>query len=195
MQIFYKVGDITKQSFDKLTFIPHVCNEESGGTMGSGVAKALYTKWPRVKSEYHDWAGRYAQDTYVIYQSQKKIKPQEPHFKLGRIKCVVVEDNVVVVNMLAQSDCGGFKGKYHPWLPPIRYDALEECLIRLKDELYNCGTECCVQAPLFGTELAGGDPSTIRGLVEEIFSSMDLDWTWVGFTQEKLDAFQPKDGR
>lgn len=43
----YIKGDITKT---ELNSIAHGCN--ASGKMGSGVAKALFTKWPNVRMEY-----------------------------------------------------------------------------------------------------------------------------------------------
>lgn len=69
--------------------------------MGSGVAKALYTKWPTVRSEY------------MNRESQK----------LGDIQCVVVGDGIIVVNCFTQQYYGRIRA--HRYASAI---AVERCL-------------------------------------------------------------------
>lgn len=109
--------------------------------MGSGVAKAIYTKWPDVRKEYIEWYER------------KKVKP----FDLGENQYINVRDDVVVVNMVAQklgSDVIDYKN-----IPPIRLWALKECLMRLADFCHELShhKDFTITAPKFGSLRAGGD--------------------------------------
>ena len=69
--------------------------------MGSGVARALYTRWPTVKRSYHE------------HQNQS----------LGQVQVVSVEDNLRVANCFTQYDYGKKKAKYAD--PEAIYECLE----------------------------------------------------------------------
>lgn len=87
--------DITNSN---ATLIIHQVNCKH--TMGSGVAKAIKTKWP------------------IVYDKYMSLKEQ----KLGMIQTVKVESNKYVVNMFAQ-DNFGYDGQRY-----TSYDALDNCL-------------------------------------------------------------------
>lgn len=61
--------------------------------MGSGVAKALYTKYPQVKSEFHKLAQLY--DT-----------PQKRH---GLFQPVIISDDLIICNSYSQLNYGTSK--------------------------------------------------------------------------------------
>jgi O-acetyl-ADP-ribose deacetylase (regulator of RNase III) len=82
----YEKKDITTVTAPGI--IAHGVNCQN--TMGSGVAKALYTKWPLVKKEYHE------------YGSQC----------LGDVQVVQVELGLVVANCFTQKHYGYAKRRY-----------------------------------------------------------------------------------
>jgi O-acetyl-ADP-ribose deacetylase (regulator of RNase III) len=84
----------------------HVVNNK--GVMGAGVAKALYTKYPEVRSKY--------------LSLQK--------YELGTCQPVRITDHLVIVNMIAQDGYGRDKRLY------LQYDALSLCLNKVRDH-YN----------------------------------------------------------
>lgn len=57
--------------------------------MGAGLAKAIYDKWPNVKSEYHKFCMQY-----------------EPGDLLGKVLYVDVTPNQIVANVFGQLDYG-----------------------------------------------------------------------------------------
>lgn len=70
--------------------------------MGSGVAKALYSKWPQVREEY------------------MRFSKEEMH--LGKIASVKVDDNLFVVNCWTQEKYGYDNSVY------ANAEAIEGCL-------------------------------------------------------------------
>jgi len=142
---------------DKVIFIPHVCNDVGG--WGSGFVLAINKVSMKPREEY-------------------RIFSRLDDFKLGQIQKVLINDNVFVVNMIAQRDCGGRLSHEGILLgiPNLRYDSLHECLLRLKIEIKLLKENVVVCSPKFGSGLAGGDWNKIEALILKVFSDMDLDW-------------------
>lgn len=168
-KIEYVVGDITATKFDEdiITLISHICNDSH--IMGSGLAKALYTKWDKVKA---------------VYELNKK--------KLGRFDKVRIDKNLYVMNLIAQSDPGGYKPKYSEYIPAIRYECLYECLIRLREDLLDFFNQCELKKEvnfwtgLIGSERAGGNWTKITETVYSVLSMSDLHWNvrWYCLSEE-----------
>lgn len=76
----YEKRDITTVQAPGL--IAHGVNCQNA--MGSGVAKALFTKWPKVKSEYHKWGS----------------------MVLGEAQFVEVETELIIANCFTQDRYG-----------------------------------------------------------------------------------------
>lgn len=153
-------------------FIPHVVN--AGNLIGSGVAKVLFTKWPQVKSKYHEWF-----DGNNLHCSGKAI--------LGNIQFVRVDDNFknqFVVNMIGQDYPGGhtfnINGK-EIYLPPVRYKSLEKCMLHVAESIYKAkektGAKYRIIAPWFSCGLAGGDRKTTLELINRIWIDNEIDVT------------------
>jgi hypothetical protein len=174
MKFDYKVGNVLDHvpSNSNKLLIPHIVNDEFHGTLGAGIAMALAKKWPTVKSDYHNWA-----------ENPTRKNP----FKLGRNQYVIVEPNIIVVNMVAQSDCGGYKG-----FAPIRYQSLEECLMRI-EHIISKKSDIEVATGLIGSGLAGGSWFKITEIVDRVFKNIDIEWTWYCLTQEELDEAESND--
>ncbi len=95
----YELKDITTVTAPGL--IAHGVNCQN--TMGSGVARALYTQWPQVKSEYHKWGS----------------------MVLGAVQFVVIEPGLVVANCFTQEYYGRDFGKRYADPRAVR-ECLEE---------------------------------------------------------------------
>ena len=80
--------------------------------MGLAVAGAIAKKWPHIQKAYFDWSSR------------MKLGGD---FYLGQIQICKAEDGIVVCNMIGQRDVGA--GFHH--IPPVRLEAVDECLYRL----------------------------------------------------------------
>ncbi len=164
----YIKGNVTNP-FHKNTVICHIVN--NANRMGSGVARALFEKWPAVKSEYHAWANN----------------PNDPlPFVLGNTIFVEVErtfepntnddkeyHRIVVANMVAQH-----RIKSMGEAKPIRYDALDKCF----KEVYEfCKSwDMILSMPRVGTERAGGDWVEIEKLILKNILCETFVYDWDG---------------
>lgn len=95
----YEKKDITTVQSPGL--IAHGVNCQNA--MGSGVAKALFTKWPKVKGEYH----------------------KSGSMTLGAVQFVVIEPGLIVANCFTQEYYGRDFGKRYAD-PRAVYECLEE---------------------------------------------------------------------
>lgn len=112
------------------------------GVMGSGVAKALYTKWPEVKKNFLEYSRdlRYTQEL------------------LGTIQQVYIEDDLVVVNGFSQFDYGASSRRY------TSYDAVDNVFRQvayLQRQL-----DLPVYVPYnYGCGLGGGDWNIVETII------------------------------
>lgn len=170
MTINYVKGNVL-DNLDKITeptLLIHVCNDAGG--FGSGVAGAIAKKYHGVRDAYMEW---YKRGCF------RDIEMNQTVFKLGRIQPVMVEGNVHIVNMIAQSTPGGADfiiGKEKIHLRPLRLESLQECLYRVARLAIN--KECKVIGPMCGSALAGGDwTNEIEPLVESCLCKFGVDVT------------------
>ena len=120
--------------------------------MGAGVAKAIYTKWPEVKTEYH-----------------KFCDGKRPRDLLGKAQIVFLHDfpagNKVVINIFGQLNCG------HDMICYTRYDALTDAF----DKLNILAAGKTLAFPYgFGCGLAGGDWQQVEKLMLEHLCNVDV---------------------
>lgn len=165
--IKFENGDVTKAVPDEgnILLIPHVVN--SHGIMGSGVAWALMNRWIEVHDNYVKWFNR------NIYND--KLRGGSFYFDLGEIQLVPVEENIIVVNMVAQKF--GEDKILGRNIPPIRIAALEECIERVSDFIErNKDQSFEIAAPKFGSLRAGGDWD------KDIFPLIKKHWDWYKVT-------------
>ena len=158
MKIKYIKGDATKPVGEGLKFIIHCCNDI--GAWGAGFVLALSKKWKEPEIQYRDW-----------FNNNELPRP-----KLGNIQLVSVSKNITVVNMIGQHTTFSING-----VPPIRYEAIEQCLnriITIKKHM-----DFSVHAPKFGSDLAGGDWNKIEHIINNTLIMNDIDVTiyeWEG---------------
>ena len=119
-------------------YIAHGVNCKN--TMGSGVARALYEKWPEVKRRYHEYP---------------------PHkVTLGRVQKAKVAEDKFVLNCFTQENFGYDGIKY------VSYDAIHRCFSVIK-YLYGDDIDC-LAIPKIGCGLAGGDWDVVRPIIEGV---------------------------
>jgi O-acetyl-ADP-ribose deacetylase (regulator of RNase III) len=140
--ISYLKGDATCPQAKGTKIICHVCNDIGG--WGKGFVLALSKRWEEPEAEYRKW-----------YASGK-----DGGFRLGAVQFVAVEPWIWVANMVGQRGIKrGSSG------PPIRYDAVSQCLQQVAAKARELGAS--VHMPRIGCGLAGGKWTEIEPLIEE----------------------------
>lgn len=149
MKINYLIGDATNPQGDGVRCILHVCNDVGG--WGRGFVLALSAKWKQPEIFYKVWA---------------KSTACSPKFELGEIQTVKVEEDLFIVNMIAQHGIYPENG-----IPPARLDALESCLNKVYD-LIKDQTDTTIHMPRICAGLGGlkwedVEPVIIRALSDK----------------------------
>lgn len=136
-----------------VTFIPHICNNVRA--WGAGFVLPLAQHFPEAREAFYS----------------------EENPTLGKTQFVEAKNvPVVICNMFAQEGIGPDKDG----VPPIRYDALQQCMsdvlweaLHLSDE----GKFGVIAAPMFGAGLAGGDWEKISKLIYDQWSQHKVETT------------------
>ena len=146
--IVYLKGDATAPSSKGMKIIAHVCNDIGG--WGKGFVLAVSKRWKEPESQYRKW------------------HREKDDFQLGEIRLVQVEPYVYVANMIAQKGIkAGSEGV------PIRYEALEKCLISLSQKAIELNAS--VHMPRIGCGLAGGKWEEIEPLILDALVGNGVD--------------------
>lgn len=149
----YIKGDICDT---ELKYIAHGVNTQN--KMGSGVAKALYTRFPEVKTSYHD----YINSGYKEFQ-------RDPEDFLGDICGTYSENgNKYIFNFFTQVNYG-YDGKKY-----VNYAAVSKCF---RTVIKGIGTGKTIAIPKIGCGLGGGDWTFIEQLINDTVGD-DLE-IWV----------------
>lgn len=168
MKLNYTKGNATNPIVDGTTtpLILHICNDEGG--WGSGFVLGLNQMFGTGKGSPRE---RY--NKWYIGVLPNKDKTVTGPFKLGQVQfCRQAGPEVVVVNMIAQSTPGGYNG-----FAPIRYQSLEECLMRIRDTILHAQKPVSLHGPRFGAGLAGGDWNEIEKILLRVFKDVDVEMT------------------
>jgi O-acetyl-ADP-ribose deacetylase (regulator of RNase III) len=167
MKLRYVTGNAVKPEGDGKKLILHVCNDEGG--WGSGFVLALNNEFGTAdgspRSQYNEW-----------YDLQWDANSKSV-FKLGQIQFVKVSPDTTVVNMIGQSTPGGYKG-----FAPIRYQSLEECLLRVRDAVASYKGALSLHMPRIAMGLGGcKDWTIIEDILKRVFSQTNLTITVYDF--------------
>ena len=148
MKIHYLVGNATEPQTRENTqnFIVHVCNDI--GVWGAGFVLALSKKWNEPKRMY------------------EAMFPQ--HGTLGCVSFAPVEENLTVVNMIAQHGI-----RWRHGIPPIRYAALSDCLESV-GHMARCSDGSRIHMPRIGCGLAGGQWEMVEPLIKEWLYKLEV---------------------
>jgi O-acetyl-ADP-ribose deacetylase (regulator of RNase III) len=138
-KIHYLIGDVTKPIFNP-SYIVHICNNQGG--WGKGFVTVI-TKVFGNKSE----------NFYRIWSKEKD-------FQLGKIQIVEIDQNISIVNMIAQD---GYKSTYNPH--PLNLKALEQCLKQVYLNVEN--TNITIHMPRIGCGLAGGYWEDVESIIQK----------------------------
>lgn len=145
-QIHYLTGDATTPLGRGNKIIAHVCNDV--GAWGAGFVLALSKRWWKPEREYRTLA-------------------RKQSLKLGSIQLIQVEKAIWVANMIAQHDI-----RWHSRIPPIRYEALLECLKRLGFEAHQ--RQASIHMPRIGCGLAGGKWEKVEPLILDTLPGTEI---------------------
>jgi len=152
-------GDVTNPIGDGVKVIPHIISDL--GVCGAGVAKAIVKKWPNILLDI------------------QKIKKDTNWWKLGFIVRSDVEDDIIVLSMVAQE---GLRGKDNP--RPIKYVALVDCMKNVLSFVYP-NSDYSIHCPKFGAGLAGGNWDFIEALIKEIWVDNQINVTVYEYGERK----------
>ncbi len=136
--------------------IAHICNDLGG--WGAGFVLALSKRWPEPERAYREW-----------YRARAGND-----FQLGSMQLVRVAESTYVANMVAQQ---GLRASSQG--PPIRYEAVRECLSKLAKEALALGAS--VHMPRIGCGLAGGRWERIEPLIGETLLAAGVPTTVYDF--------------
>jgi len=147
--INYLKGDATLPQAEGTKFIVHITNDI--GVWGAGFVIAL--------------SNRFGDHPMRVYQKNP--------YELGCVSGVHVGNSTYVLNMTAQHGCGRDRNGR----PPIRYNALRECLkkVRMLVSHYEGGRIApSVHMPRIGCGLAGGSWDLIEPIIQEELDGIDV---------------------
>lgn len=147
--IRYKKGDILQALEDgEIDAFAHGVNCRGG--FGKGIAGQIKEKYPEVREQYLR------------------------HFEKGKIKLGFThpiklrEKRHGVIFNCATQDRYGYGGQKY-----CSYDAIEECLTKVKDTLVN--TNLKLGLPKIGCGLAGGSWHIVKAIIEDVFQDSDVE--------------------
>ncbi len=148
MGIHYVQGDVTHPQGKGNEIIAHVSNDIGG--WGKGVVLAISKRWKEPEIEF------------------RKCYREGRDSKLGEVQFVQVEECIWVANMIGQH---GIKTSSSG--PPVRYEAVAECLAKVGDKARELGAS--VHMPRITMGLGGGTNwSKVEDLIKEHLAGLDV---------------------
>lgn len=153
MAIRYIKGDATSPQAKGVKVIAHVCNDLGG--WGKGFVLAISKRWTAPEAAYRAWHRDRASND----------------FGLGTVQFVQVDPYIWVANMVAQRGMKPSKKNG----PPIRYDALDQCLQALATQALDL--DATVHMPRIGCGLAGGKWSRVEPLIDSRLTARGVEVT------------------
>lgn len=152
----YIKGDATSPQAKGMKIIAHICNDL--GKWGKGFVMAVSARWPEPEAAYREW-----------HRDRSRND-----FGLGAVQFIQVERYIWVANMIAQH---GVRGGSRT--PPIRYEAVEECLSKVSVKAVELGAS--VHMPRIGCGLAGGKWERIEPIIVKTLCETDVPVTVYDF--------------
>jgi O-acetyl-ADP-ribose deacetylase (regulator of RNase III) len=146
-QIKYVKGNALEPVGEGKKVIIHICNNY--GAWGAGFVLAISKKWDLPEREY---------------KSLGKAKQ-----KLGNVQFVMVENDIIIANMIAQD---GLQMKEFD-LPPVHYTALDICLQKVYRLAHSMNAS--VHLPRIGVGLGRGRWDVIEFLLNDNLVKKDVD--------------------
>lgn len=137
--------------------IPHVCNNVNA--FGAGFAKAVATRYPIVKENYHLLGPTFLRNNLGYSQYVEVLSDKEYGHKL------------IFVNMIAQNGIISEKNSR-----PLNYLALTRSMASISKycESYNSDHTVEIHCPKFGSGLSGGNWLFISDLIDDIWTKIPV---------------------
>lgn len=120
------------------------------GVMGSGVAKQVRDRYPKV---------------YLKYRDRCTMFKNDPSCLLGQIQSVKIDKNKYIVNVFGQLNCGRVKKRY------TEYWALRRAFKHIN---FAFSGKSIAIPYLMGCGLGGGDWNTVSRIIEEELTDCDV---------------------
>lgn len=148
-QLNFIKGDATSPQAAGPKLIAHICNDKGG--WGKGFVVAISKRWPEPEAAYREW-------------HKNRV---ETDFGLGAVQFVQVRADIWVANMIGQHGMAGGA------TPPIRYEAVEQCLEKVAEKAVEL--KASVHMPRIGCGLAGGKWEKIEPIIVATLSERDVE--------------------
>ncbi len=142
-QIAEVIGDVLKPQGKGQRIIAHVIPDQVVAWGGAGVASSIRRAYPDV------WR-----------QFQTETAGQRRALQLGRIFSAHIDNQTAVVHMVAQHGIGNTP------MQRLRYAALADCLLKVRDLAKNSGAS--VHMPRVGTGHGGANWDIVKELIQEV---------------------------
>lgn len=144
-------GDILKSpEYEIIVQQVNCCN-----AMGAGLAKSIYTKYPFVKHQYHDFC-------QFCYTNHIRL--------LGKYQiCAHPDNNRVVINIFGQEYYGRDNKRY------TDYDALRNALNNIAIYFMECDVTFAIPYGI-GSGLGGGDTDCIISMISQSLKDFNVNY-------------------
>ena len=144
-------GDALEPRGEGRRLIAHVVNDKAA-TWGAGFGRAARERYPIAQAEFRRW-----------------VALDRGNLNLGNVHVSPVSDDLSLAHMIAQRGYGKSSK------PRLRYDALTECLRKVRDIAVE--RHASVHMPRIGTGYAGGNWSYILELIDEYLARAGVQVT------------------
>lgn len=143
----------------KTVVLPHVVNNK--GAWGAGFVVPLGRNFAKTREAYMRW--------HAGSPPPEATYPGGLDFKLGATQVLQVNNDprIIVFNMVAQ-EMGGVR--------PLYYNVLARCMDHVADE-HKIYPQAEIHAPMFGSNLAGGDWNFVEQLVLDCWLKRGIQTT------------------
>lgn len=148
MEIVYKTGNLLDAQTD---VIAHQVNCQS--VMGSGVAKQIKEKWPRVYDSYVSYCYDYITCTHEL---------------LGECQLIQINDYQHVANLFGQNYYGKDGKRY------TSYDGIYDALVSLASQMENNNMNSVAFPYHMSSDRGGADWSIISTMITAVFKHTDV---------------------
>lgn len=140
----------TGRARPEVSAIAHVCNCQ--GVMGSGIAKAIRTRYP---------------EAYQAYKSFEKNSSKG--LSLGSVSTAVIDSDKHIYNLHAQQFYGTDGRRY------LNYEALYASLENVCDSMCFSGLKTLGVPYKMGSDRAGGDWNVVAAMLSSIFEQHNIE--------------------